>query len=291
MEMGLFSRKTTFVILSALGGLGVCAILIYFLYYTSSELPLANFRDQDVQSNELKDNSINQPTVWVILTFFSISITGLASFVAFKFYSWRQKVDLTGALVPEKWAEHLMALTEAFNSQAANFQKLTSDNVRLSKIVDSNLIEILKQISASKEMLLTFQTSIQEKDLEINRLKLGYDFKIQKDLISQLVQLHSNCSEIIIKSAANKGLTNIEILLRDLLESSGVSITKPPIGTDFSTISDQIESVGYSSDSSSGLEKGQILEVLSDCYLYDSGSRQTVLKPAKIKYYLPDGDE
>ena len=289
--MNWFSRKTTFVILSALSGVGVCALLIYFLFYTGSELPTIALNEQVSQPAEITENNNNLQTVWIVLTFFSISIAGLASFVAFKFYNWRQKVDLTGALVPEEWAGHLIALTGSLNSQSAHIQNLSSDNVRLSKLVESNSTEVLKQTSATKEMLLTFQTSIQEKDLEINRLKLGYDFKIQKDLLSQLVQLHSNCLEIIEKSGSTKGLRNIEILFRDLLEGSGVMIFKPSIGTDFSTISDQTEVVGHSSASPENLKKGEISDVLSDCYLYDSGSRQTVLKPAKIKYYLPDGEE
>ena len=288
--MKLLNKTTTITILAVLSVCGICAVII-FLFYESSELSPISLNVQEDLSGEIKGSSNNLQTVLIVLTFFSISITGLASFVALRFYNWRQKVDLTGALVPEKWAEHLLALTEAFNNQATNIQKLTDDNVRLSKLVESNLVEILKQISNSKEMLLTFQSSIQEKDLEITRLKLGYDFKIQKDLLSQLVQLHSNCSEIILKSETNKGLTNIEFLIRDILEGSGVLISKPPIGTDFSKISDQTEVVGYSSDASINLDKGQISEVLSDCYLYDSGSKQTVLKPAKIKYYLPDGEK
>jgi hypothetical protein len=287
--MNWLNKKSTIIILSAVSLYGVCAIII-FLFFESSELSPISLNVQADPSTEINDESNNLQTVWIVLTFFSISITGLASLVALRFYNWRQKVDLTGALVPEEWAEHLLALTEAFNSQANHIQKLSNDNVRLSKLVESNLVEILKQISSSKEMLLTFQSSIQEKDVEINRLKLGYDFKIQKDLLSQLVQLHSNCSEIISKSETNKGLTNIEFLIRDILEGSGVLISKPSIGTDFSKISDQIEVVGYSSNSSSNLDKGQISEVLSDFYMYDSGSKQTVLKPAKIKYHLPDGN-
>ena len=289
--MDWFSRKATVVILSSLTGVCFCAVLVYFIYNASSEFQSMVSNEQVSQPAESTANTHNLQTVWIVLTFFSISIAGLASFVAFKFYNWRQKVDLTGALVPEKWAGHLIALTEALNSQSAHTQNLSSDNVRLSKLVESNSTEVLKQTSATKEILLTFQTSIQEKDLEINRLKLGYDFKIQKDLLSQLVQLHSNCLEIIEKSGPTKGLRNIEILFRDLLEGSGVLIFKPSIGTDFSTISDQTEVVGHSSVSPENLKKGEISDVLSDCYLYDSGSRQTVLKPAKIKYYLPAGEE
>ncbi len=287
--MHWLNKKVIIIILVALSLYGFCAVII-FSFYDGSEPSPISLNVQEGPSAEVKGNSNNLQTVWIVLTFFSISITGLASLVALKFYNWRQKVDLTGALVPEEWAEHLLALTEAFNSQANHIQKLSNDNVRLSKLVESNLVEILKQISSSKEMLLTFQSSIQEKDLEITRLKLGYDFKIQKDLLLQLVQLHSNCSEIILKSETNKGLTNIEFLIRDILEGSGVLISRPSLGTDFSKISDQIDVVGYSSDSSSNLIKGQISEVLSDFYLYDSGSKQTVLKPAKIKYHLPDGN-
>ena len=76
-------------------------------------------------------------------------------------------------------------LAENINDQNIHLQKLTSDNLRLSRLVDTNQNKILELIASSKEILLTFQTSLQEKDDEINRLKIGYDFKIQKDLLNQ----------------------------------------------------------------------------------------------------------
>ena len=264
---------------------------LYFLFGSGFDNFLNIPIEQENKTSKLNVHTSNLQPVLIILTFLSTTVAGLSAFVALKFYNWRQKIDLSGALVPEEWAEYLIKLAENINDQNIHLQKLTSDNLRLSRLVDTNQNKILELIASSKEILLTFQTSLQEKDDEINRLKIGYDFKIQKDLLNQLVQLHSNCIEIIEKNEINKGLVNIEILLRDLLESSGVLISKPPIGTDFSAISDLIEVTGYSSDPSGNLQKGQISEVLTDYYLYDSGTRQTVLKPAKIKYFLADGDK
>ena len=287
-EMNFLTKKTIITIFLTV--LGFC-FFAYFIFGSGVDNFLNIPNEQENKTNKVNGHTINFQPVWIILTLLSISVAGLSAFVALKFYNWRQKIDLTGALVPEVWAEHLINLAEKINDQGTRIQNLASDNLTLSKLVDTNQNKILGHIAASKEILLTFQTSLQEKDNEINRLKIGYDFKIQKDLLLQLVQLHSNCIEIIAKNEVNKGLVNIEILFRDLLESSGVSISKPPIGTDFSTISDLIEVTGYSSDASSNLQKGQISEVLSDYYLYDNGARKTVLKPAKIKYYLDDGDE
>ena len=264
---------------------------LYFLFGSGFDSFLNIPIEQENKTSKLNVHTSNLQPVLIILTLLSTTVAGLSAFVALKFYNWRQKIDLSGALVPEEWAEYLIELAEKINDQNIHLQKLTSDNLRLSRLVDTNQNKILELIASSKEILLTFQTSLQEKDNEINRLKIGYDFKIQKDLLLQLVQLHSNCIEIIEKNEINKGLVNIEILLRDLLESSGVLISKPPIGTDFSAISDLIEVTGYSSDPSGNLQKGQISEVLTDYYLYDSGTRQTVLKPAKIKYFLADGDK
>ena len=54
--------------------------------------------------------------------------------MALKFYNWRQKTDLSGALVPEEWADYLIKLAENINDQSIRLQKLTSDNLRLSRI-------------------------------------------------------------------------------------------------------------------------------------------------------------
>jgi len=287
-EMKFLTKKIIITIFLTV--IGVC-FFAYFIFSSGFDNFLNIPNEQENKTSKVIGHTINLQPLWIILTLLSISVAGLSAFVAFKFYNWRQKIDLSGALVPEEWAEYLITLAENINDQSIHLQKLTSDNLRLSRLVDTNQNKILELITSSKEILLTFQTSLQEKDDEINRLKIGYDFKIQKDLLNQLVQLHSNCIEIIEKNEVNKGLVNIEILLRDLLESSGVLISKPPIGTDFSAISDLIEVTGYSSDPSGNLQKGQISEVLTDYYLYDSGTRQTVLKPAKIKYFLADGDK
>jgi len=227
------------------------------------------------------------------ITIFSLIVAGLASVTSFKFYSWRHRIDLTGALVPEKWAEKLegfqgnmQELFSAQNSVNQAIQNFSDDSAKLSQFVQSGSNESLKQIKSSQEMLLTFQVSLEEKDKEIRRLKEGYDFKIISNLLSQLVSLHASNVEMLKRDSENKSLSNFEILLRDILESSGVEIFEPEIGIDFSEINDRIDVMGSTTVVNSRLKTGQISQVLSCGYIFKSSTGEKVMKKSKINYHL-----
>ena len=84
--------------------------------------------EQENKTSKLNVHTSNLQPVLIILTLLSTTVAGLSAFVALKFYNWRQKIDLSGALVPEEWAEYLIKLVENINDQNIHLQKLTSDN-------------------------------------------------------------------------------------------------------------------------------------------------------------------
>jgi len=237
------------------------------------------------------------PTWLIFLCSISLISTVFSLFIAYKFYTWRTQLRDTGALTPEEWSQYLGAVgnrTDENTTAVKSLEQMIINQISFSEKSYHTLQESFKtnlnQNESVKEMLLTFQKTLSDKDTEIDRLKKGYDFTILKKTLVQLSSLHAECVEILSKDLENRNLKNFEVLFSDVLESAGVIIEAPDIGTDFSQIADYIEVVGFTTNSQQNLEKGQISEVLSKLYLYKSEDKITVLKKSKVKYHLPKED-
>ena len=230
-----------------------------------------------------------------IITILSVLAAICSSIVAFKFYSWRQKLDLTGAMVPEHWAEYLESVGSNLNKQTEVIERLDhsnkeqiNSNQKSQKFIQANTQKVFQESESTKDMLLEFQASLDAKDKEISRLKEGYDIKILRNILIQLITLHAQCLELMNKEKENKLLSNFEVLIRDTIEHSGVEIGAPSIGKAFSDYAEFVEAIGSTTAQNTNLQKGQISQIFSYFYVFKGASSRTVLKKSKIKYHLPE---
>jgi len=219
------------------------------------------------------------------ITIFSLIMALVSSVIAIKFYMWRQTIDLQGALVPEKWAATIKEVSAEVHRQTGQLIELGEIDAKLASFVQSVGQENVKEVRSIKEILLDFRRTLDSKDLEISRLKDGYDYVIVKKMLAQLAVLHEQCLNMALTDQTNKGLQNFEILLRDHLESFGVEIQEPDIGTDFTSIADYVEVRGYTPTNDENAPTGAISEVLSPAYFYRNGDQTSIIRKAKIKYF------
>lgn len=245
---------------------------------------------------EIITSSSVDPVLVIILTT-SLLVSVIALWVAYRFYRWRTQIDVTGALVPEHWAQNITNLTDAINSFRDVLEQHLRGNIEqnqnFSKAQDSITSKtdtISQTLHATQDMLLKFQQTIDMKDAEISRLKQGYDTKILKKSILGMINLHTHIVTILSNDPENKRLKNVEFLMRDEIESSGVEISKVPLGEDFAKLSEYVEVIGHTSDTNVDLVKGQISEVVSEMYLMRTEDKLNVLRKAKVKYHLPQED-
>lgn len=245
---------------------------------------------------EIITSSSVDPVLVIILTT-SLLVSVIALWVAYRFYRWRTQIDVTGALVPEHWAQNITNLTDAINSFRDVLEQHLRGNIEqnqnFSKAQDSITSKtdtISETLHATQDMLLKFQQTIDMKDAEISRLKQGYDTKILKKSILGMINLHTHIVTILSNDPENKRLKNVEFLMRDEIESSGVEISKVPLGEDFAKLSEYVEVIGHTSDTNVDLVKGQISEVVSEMYLMRTEDKLNVLRKAKVKYHLPQED-
>lgn len=249
-----------------------------------------------IQPEDLGGSFVISPsnihTLMVVITLVSVLVAGVSSFVAYKFYYWRRTIDTTGSLAPESWGEYLESIGNVIQGSSKDVGLAVHDNISTMQKVHKAALQSTSQISKEtneiKEMLLTFQGSLDEKDREIARLKEGYDFQILKNTLIQLATLHSQFLELVSKNPDNKLMSNCEILIRDLIENAGVEIGTPKKGELFSDYPDLVEVVGHTSSNGAGTEKGQISTVHSYYYVFEGPASRAVLKKAKITYYLPE---
>ena len=243
------------------------------------------------------NTSTSVDPVLVILLTISLLVSVFALWIAYKFYHWRTQIDVTGALVPEHWAQNITNLTDAIKSfrdvLEQHLQTNVEQNQNFSKAqnsITSKTNTISETLQVTQDMLLKFQQTIDMKDAEIARLKQGYDTKILKKNILGMINLHTQMIAMLSNDPENKNLKNIEFLMRDEIENSGVEISKVPLGEDFAKLSDYVEVVGHTSESNDDLVKGQISEVVSEMYLLRTEDKLDVLRKAKVKYHLPQED-
>lgn len=266
----------------------VCAIIAKVFLFSST----AAFASSNA---ELTNNTSSAfAAFWVITLSISVFSTGVSIFVAYKFYTWRTKIEETGALVPEQWAQHILNLSDAiikFRDVLENQLQITNEQyqqfLKSQQTVSSEVHRMAQTLQVTQEMLLKFQQTIDLKDSEISRLKKGYDNQILRKNILAMVNLHVQTMAILGNDHENKSLKNIEFLMRDEIENCGVEIRDVPLGEDFAKLSDYVDVVGHTSNIDSDLVKGQISEVISEIYLMRVEDQLDVLKKAKIKYHLP----
>ena len=265
-----------------------CALIANF-FLLSSTTALASSSSQITN-----DTSPAFAAFLVIILSISVFSTGISLWIAYKFYTWRTKIDVTGALVPEQWAQHISNLSDAlkkFRDVLENQLHITNEQyqhfLNSQQAVAGEVDGMAKTLQVTQEMLLKFQQTIDVKDAEISRLKNGYDKQILRKNILAMVNLHAQTMAILGNDHENKSLKNIEFLMRDEIENCGVQIKDNLLGEDFAKLSDYVDVVGYTSNSESDLAKGQISEVISEVYLIETEDHIDVLRKAKIKYHVP----
>ncbi len=226
----------TFVVVVAV------AVILYFgfrsdtgsiVHETSSQAAVVNDQGSiDANDNDTLDENggssstpLNReaPTWLVIVLLASLSTTVASLGYAHRLHLSRVRLENTGALVPEEWANFLQLVNDGQ-------KKVLERQARLGKYVEAQLSKVSEGQSANQRSLLTFQKSLDDKDKLIERLRNGYDTQLVKKYLSRLVDLYLKICERSEKADDARELRNVAALLWDTLELAGVEKFEPEIG-------------------------------------------------------------
>lgn len=179
------------------------------------------------------------------------------------------------------------------------FRQLHSDVNRLVETsiqVQKRLLEILgdnnKNIAEIDAQISALRQHSAEQQALLSRFQQGYDYTINKGLISGLIRTVENIDERAALLSDSHSLSVINEMKDNLLialESQNVDQFNPPVGDMYSEHVKVSQAIG---EVTSDPEKnGTIASVLAAGYVYTGSETPRVVKPAKVAVYMTNSGE
>lgn len=281
------------------------ALTAFYLIDVRSSLPAVDNRSDilapiSAETSVLAEQSDDAPenvpqefidsagaTKWMLLIqALSIVLSIILACISFFLFRSRISMDMTGALVPERWGQTVVDLASVVNKQREALLAASSASAHAAQRADGALQQIDEQTTSLREMLLSFQDALKAKDATIAELEKGRDFQVNKKLLGELADLHSESLNYCASEPNNKLLKSFVVLLEQVLENNEVEIGWPEIGRKFQDNPELLEAIGHVQQGEEALETGAIVEVLTPYYRHQGLKFATVIRKSKIKYYL-----
>jgi molecular chaperone GrpE (heat shock protein) len=228
-----------------------------------------------------------------------LSLTTLVSiFISFWLYRWRKVATSDKEIVvPEVFAQQLQSIYASVNysnSQLENTIKKQSDVVnQQSNEVNKSSISLSSLRENIKEMIevhMKLQSTLDQKEDEINRYKEGYDAKIFHNFLLRFTIVDQSINDYIgdngISEEVRDVLKNIQEVMEDALAECGVESFSPEIGGDYRSaegVADNPKKVDTDDES----KHFAIAEVFGEGYrrkIDDGGYK--IITQAKVSVYI-----
>ena len=135
------------------------------------------------------------------------------------------------------------------------------------------------------DMFLTLHKSLDDKDIEIKRLKNGYDKEIFKKFIFRFIRVDQAVCDLLNEDKEDsEPLMQIRKLLENALSECDVEIFSPEIGVDYKKefgVADNPKIV----KSDKNEDEFKISEVVEEGYFINTPNNKEVIVPAKVKVF------
>ena len=218
---------------------------------------------------------------WMVL-FGSLLIVLASLSVNFWLYYVRTMYLKDGpALVPEKWGRTIAGLTKVTEkSNVATVQTLQS-------VVEASNFQARKSEDLL-ESFLTMQSTIDNRDAEIARLRKGYDAKVFRRFIKGFIGVSIALEEIREEEKESDQHRNYKFLCRkiqNVLEDCGVETIYPETGADYRELGDEVEDDPDSVTTNSTELDYAVASIVSPAYVLVGEGDTDVIVPAKVKIY------
>tara|TARA_B100000886_G_scaffold324120_1_gene268514 strand:- start:499 stop:1083 length:585 start_codon:yes stop_codon:yes gene_type:complete len=187
--------------------------------------------------------------------------------ITYLVYRWK-RILIEGkpnALVPEEWKKSL----DDYKSALIGLKDV--------------IIGLQKSNKEQKEISMTMQKNMDDKDELIDRYRKGYDSKIIKKFVDRFLRIKFITEELKNEDKiARDDIVNIDELLQDAIEDCDIETFSPPLGSDFrkmgSTVSDKVI-VEKTEDESKNF---QIIDVVNVGYKF-KGENGEIIRPSQVK--------
>ena len=202
-----------------------------------------------------------------IILLISLILSLVCVIITYLVYRWK-RILIEGkpnALVPEEWKKSL----DDYKSALIGLKDV--------------IIGLQKSNKEQKEISMTMQKNMDDKDELIDRYRKGYDSKIIKKFIDRFLRIKFITEELKNEDKiARDDIVNIDELLQDAIEDCDIETFSPPLGSDFrkmgSTVSDKVI-VEKTEDESKNF---QIIDVVNVGYKF-KGENGEIIRPSQVK--------
>ncbi|MEZ9847686.1 hypothetical protein [Vibrio breoganii] len=237
----------------------------------------------DVQQNVIEDRALiaeshitavsetNSLLVTLLIVMSGALLISVA--ISFYLYKWR-KVLLSDSkyALPEEMAKAM----QGFELQLSKHTEQTNFN--------SQRVDLLQtEISRMTQTYMDLQKELTDKDVEIKRLRNGYDLAIYKKFIRRFIRIDQQVTDLKFESDTDQFDTIAE-LLEDAFAESGIEKFEPQIGDDYRNC-DGVEDRPKVVPTQDKEKDYQIEEVLEPGYKPIDKSNKEALVKSKVKIF------
>ena len=243
------------------------------------EVPLSSNKDKKVSVS--KSAKQNDGLYLIIIILLSIA-TIISTVIAYYLYKWRIVV---------REANMQIMVPESFDSKMKKFEsgfdKLATYLIQNQNTVNNSAVASSEKMDEMMQAYLSLQQVIDKKEEEIKRLREGYDTKIFKSFLSSFIKVDLAMRDVMRqKDEKIEDLEYIYTILQDALEECGVTLYNPKIGESIRNLVGIRENpVQITTDYKE--KEYTIVEVIDLGYMINSGETTEIIKPARVKVYVP----
>jgi len=234
--------------------------------------------ERDKLLKQAKTDNFNYYQLLLIILI--ISVVALAStFSAFYLYRWRR-------LLSKKNGKEIH-LPEQFNDLMGDFKKIIEKNTTGLQTARTDLwgqgISSNEKIDKMTEIFMTFQKALDEKDIEIKRLKEGDDSKIKRKFLLKFIKIN----QLVNEGTLNKETQDrIKLRFEYALDDCEVEMFMPEKGMDIDDFEDKELEIVTKVKPEKKEDEFKIIEILEEGYRFRvSDKKYELISPSKVNIY------
>ena len=141
-----------------------------------------------------------------------------------------------------------------------------------------------EKITNMTETYMQLHDTLDQKDIEIKRLKNGYDAQIFKGFVRRFARIEQTVDDFILEDGENDQLIMLSRLFEDAFDECGVCKFSPEIGSDYRRENGVADNPKLKITENPE-DEFKIFEILEAGYKLVSGADEKVVIPAKVRIF------
>jgi molecular chaperone GrpE (heat shock protein) len=244
---------------------------------------------KDAQTLFKEENNKNRINYDLLLALLSIT-TLVSIIISFWLYRWR-RVVIAGNMpvVPETFSQQVNDIVLAVKNSSSKLGSVVNQQSNAVGQSSNSLALLSENIKEMIEVHMKLQSTLDQKEDEINRYKEGYDAKIFHNFLLRFTRVDRTFNDYIkddnVDETVRDALEDIREMMEDALAECGVEAFSPEKGLNYKTaegVADNPKTIDTDDES----KHFTIAEVLDEGYRRETDSGFKVITQAKVSIFV-----